>query len=104
MRIEYEWGKAKRQNPGPEVYDPWGPDGHGYVEEHDRCPHTEVDARAGKTHEEDGKRTPVRRKSSARSDITSSAENQIACYSVRRDTGGKDLECRGKREDLFPQS
>lgn len=53
--VEEERGNAKRKDGYPEVYQVWSPKRESHVEQHQQCPHTEVDTRAGKAREKNAK-------------------------------------------------
>lgn len=86
MGVEQERRHAKGEDRHPEVSNPRRPHRDRHVEEHDQTPHAQVDARSGKSREQDTERNTGYSETTSCGDVSSTSECQIAGDRVRRDT------------------
>jgi hypothetical protein len=92
MRVEQEWCDAEGKDGNPEIDQERCPQGQRDIEQHDQCPHTEIDTRTSKPREQDAEVDPCRRETTTSRDVPRTTKSQIAQNGVGIDLRRKDLE------------
>lgn len=104
MRVEQERCNTKRNNRDPEVDEPIRPERQCHIKQHNQRSESEIDTWPSEPREQDTKVDPRSRKSTSRSDISSTTKCQVAQDRVSINLGGKDLKDRRKGTELFSQT
>jgi hypothetical protein len=92
MRVEQERRNTKCNDRDPEVNEPRSPERQSHIKQHNQRPKSKINTWPRKPGEQDAKVDPRSRKSTSRSDISSTTKCQVAQDGMSIDLSGKDLK------------